>query len=619
MDSKLLLKEIENLKNKGLAESAADNIKKWLVEPDYAEFQEEIVGLIKSEDVAELNDAFYKVIPFGTGGRRGKMGAGTNRINSRTIAESIRGFSEYLIETFGADDVAKRGVVIAYDIRHNSERFAKISAEIFAANGLKVYFFGNFRSTPQLSFAIRHKKAAGGVMITASHNPPEDNAVKVYWEHGGQVVPPHDANIIEKVMRAKEIKRRDFNKAVKEGLIIILDETDDNAYVEAVANLSLGDYRDVDIVFTPLHGCATTSFLPVLKRVGFKKIHEVKEQMSADPNFSNAAKRVPNPEIPISLDLATAQAKKIKADLVVAADPDADRIGVVSRESYDNDNYIFLNGNQIAALLFDYIINELKKKNRPADNYVLVKTAVTTELLAKMARDNGIEVIGDVPVGCKYIADAAERLPAGKKFLFGGEESHGYLYGDYARDKDGAIAALFICEYAALLKQQGRTLFEQLEEIKKEYGYYRELVQSIFYRGMDGMEKMRRIMEELRKNLPTKINGLEVESVFDQLNKTVVDPRTGESVGKYDGFPDNALVFWLDKEKTIRAVARPSGTEPKIKFYAAVGLQAGKGISQKDYEQVKQDGDELAYAILEEMVKMAEKISPGGERYDILG
>ncbi|PIT88417.1 MAG: phospho-sugar mutase [Candidatus Magasanikbacteria bacterium CG10_big_fil_rev_8_21_14_0_10_36_32] len=617
-----ILNNLEILKINGLVDSAFENIKKWLTEPEYADFFNEIEKLINDENISELNDAFYKVMPFGTGGRRGKMGAGSNRMNTRTIAESSQGFSDYLIETFGSEDVKKRGVVITYDIRNNSELFAKYAAEIFAANGLTVYFFKGIRSTPQLSFTIRYKKAAGGVMISASHNPPEDNGIKVYWENGGQVVPPHDVNIIQKVMRVTEVKKCDFDQAIKDGKIILLDDVTDRAYAETVGSLSLGNYRDVDIVFTPLHGCASTSFLPVLKHVGFTKIHEVEEQMSFDPNFSNVAKRIPNPEVPISLDLATAQAKKIKADLVVAADPDADRIGVVSRRSYTGDEYVFLNGNQIAALLFDYITKELKKQGKLDNNYVLIKTAVTTDLLTKIAQDNGVEVIGDLPVGCKYIADAIDNIPPEKKFLFGGEESHGYLYGDYARDKDGAASSLLICEYAALLKQQGRTLFEQLEEIKKEYGYYRELVQSIFYRGMDGMDKMSLIMKKLREKLPVEINGLKVESVFDQLNKKTLDPRTGEVVGEYSGFPDNALVFWLNPEKMIRVVARPSGTEPKIKFYAAVGLptgQVGLPISQEKYEQIKKEGDKLAHAILEDLVKIAEQISPGGERYEILG
>lgn len=622
MLQKEFLDKLEILKNKGLVESAYNNVKKWLIAPEYVDFRDEIFELVSAENVAEINDAFYKVMPFGTGGRRGKMGAGPNRMNTRTIAESAQGFSDYLIETFGPADAGKRGVIIAYDIRHNSELFAKYAAEIFAANGLTVYFFKGIRSTPQLSFSIRYKKAAGGVMISASHNPPEDNGIKVYGQTGGQVVPPHDVNIIQKVMRVAGVKKCDFEQAVKDGKIILLDDGADRAYAETVGNLSLGNYRDVDIVFTPLHGCASTSFLPVLKHVGFKKIHEVKEQMAFDPNFSNVAKRIPNPEVPISLDLATAQAKQIKADLVVAADPDADRIGVVSRRSYGSDDYVFLNGNQIAALLFDYITKELKKQGKLVKNYVLLKTVVTTDLLTKIARDNGVEVIGDLPVGCKYIADAMDNIPVGKKFLFGGEESHGYIYGDYARDKDGAAAGLLICEYAALLKQQGRTLFEQLEEIKKEYGYFRELVQSIFFRGMDGMDKMSLIMEKLREKLPVEINGLKVESVFDQLNKKTIDPRTGETIGEYNGFPDNALVFWLNSKKTIRVVARPSGTEPKIKFYSAVGLptgQVGLPISQKEYEQVKKEGDELAHAILEDLVKIAEQISPGGERYEILG
>ncbi|MBU1613478.1 phospho-sugar mutase, partial [Patescibacteria group bacterium] len=470
------LENLEKLKKSGLVEAAFLNIKKWLEGDEYKEFWGEIEQMIAKEDIAELNDAFYQMIPFGTAGRRGKMGVGTNRINVRAIAESAQGFSEYLIECFGANQTSERGVVVTYDVRHHSLDFAKITAQVFSANGIKAYFFDNIRSTPQLSFTIRYKKAIGGVMISASHNPPSDNGIKVYWEHGGQVVPPHDANIIKKVSEVKGINLEDFEAELKAGKIVMLDESADKAYAEAVGNLSLGDYRDVHVVFTPLHGCASTSFLPVLRRVGFNHIDEVAEQMTLDPDFSQVAKQIPNPEVPISLGMATDQAKKSHADLVVAADPDADRIGVVSRESLASDNYIFLNGNQIGVLIFDYITRELKKKNALPANGVLVKTVVTTDLLTKIAEDNNLETIPDLPVGFKYIADAIENRMLDKVFLFGAEESHGYLYGDYARDKDGAVAALLICEYAALLKKEGRTLYEQLENIKREYGYYRELL-----------------------------------------------------------------------------------------------------------------------------------------------
>ncbi|MFA7653782.1 MAG: phospho-sugar mutase [Candidatus Magasanikbacteria bacterium] len=614
-----VFKALPELKNLGLVDSAFLNIKKWLEDDNYKEYWAEIKALIADKNVNELNNAFYKVIPFGTGGRRGKMGAGTNRINSRAIAESAQGFAQYLFTVFGEKAARERGVVITYDVRHHSLDFARVAAEVFVANGLKVYFFDGIRSTPQLSFTIRYKKAIGGVMISASHNPPSDNGIKIYWEYGGQVVPPHDLNIIKEVNSIRDVKQIDFDEALNRGKIIMLGNEADQAYAATVSSLSLGDYRDAKIIFTPLNGCAGTSFLPVLRRVGFKNIIEVQEQMAGDPDFSAVAKQIPNPEVPISLDLAINYARQNSADLVVAADPDADRIGVVSRKSFNNDEYVFLNGNQIGVLLLNYIIQELNNKNALPKNAVVIKTAVTTELLAQIARAHGIEVIGDLPVGFKYIADAMETRLAGRTFLFGTEESHGYLYGDYARDKDGAVAALLICEYASLLKRSGRTLFEQLEEIKKEYGYYRELLQSVFYPGMDGMDKMSAIMNALRANLPQEIAGLKVVEILDQLNKTVIDPATGKRAGEYVGFSDNALVFYLNKEKSIRVVARPSGTEPKIKFYAAVGKTVGKEKSEAEYLAIKKECDQLAYQIVDEMVKISDKISPGGEKFEVLG
>ncbi|MCX6779265.1 MAG: hypothetical protein NTU97_03470, partial [Candidatus Magasanikbacteria bacterium] len=307
------------------------------------------------------------------------------------------------------------------------------------------------------------------------------------------------------------------------------------------------------------------------------------------------------------------------ADLVVAADPDADRIGVVSRKIFAGNDFVFLNGNQIAVLLLDYIIKRKKENNSLPQSGVVIKTVVTTELLAKIALGNNLEVIGDTPVGFKYIAEAIDNQLAGREFVFGAEESHGYLFGDYAREKDGAVAALLICEYASWLKQENKTLYEQLEEIKKKYGYFRELLQSIFFTGMDGMAKMMKIMDVLRTDLPKEIDGFKVVSVLDQLNKKIIDPQTGQVISEYKGYPDNALIFYLNEEKTNRVVVRPSGTEPKIKFYVAVGKEVGLDKTEEEYQQIKKEADSLAFAWLEIFVKKAEAISSGGERFEVLG
>ena len=613
------LNQLADLQQKGLADSAIVNIKKWLGSEEYQSFWPEIGGLIEEKNITELNDAFYKVIPFGTGGRRGKMGVGTNRINARTIAESAQGVADYLKDFFGEEEIKRRGAVVTYDVRHNSRAFAEVAAGVFAANGLKVYFYDGVRSTPQISFTVRFKKAIAGAMISASHNPPSDNGIKIYWANGGQILPPHDVGVIEKVSQVDKINILDFQEAVATGKIVMLGEEVDSLYQEAVAQMSLGNFREAKIVFTPLNGCAVTSFLPVLHRLGFKNIIEVKEQMTPDPDFLHVAKQIPNPEVPISLDLATQLAKKEQADLVVAADPDADRIGVVSRKSLAGNDFVFLNGNQIAVLLLDYIIKRKKANQTLPQSGVVIKTVVTTELLAKIAIDNNLEVIGDTPVGFKYIAEAIDNQLAGREFIFGAEESHGYLFGDYARDKDGAVAALLICEYASWLKQENKTLFEQLEEIKKKYGYFRELLQAIYFTGMDGMVKMEKIMNVLRADLPKEINGFKVVSVLDQLNKKFIDPQSGLVVGDYKGYADNALIFYLNAEKTDRVVVRPSGTEPKIKFYVAVGKEVGLDKTEIEYEQIKQEANKQALALLELFVKRAEEISPGGERFEILG
>lgn len=614
-----LFEQLEELKQSGLVEEAIINIKKWLSDDEFVDFWDEIANLIEQKNVTELNDAFYKIIPFGTGGRRGKMGAGSNRINTRTIAESAQGFADYLKDCFDGEEIKRRGVVITYDVRNNSRLFAEVAAGVFVANGMQVYFYDGVRSTPQISFSILYKNAIAGAMISASHNPASDNGIKIYWENGGQVLPPHDTNIIKKVSEVKKINKINFQEALAEGKIVLLGNQADGAYYEAVEKLSLGNFRDVKIVFTPLHGCAVTSFLPILKRIGFKDIIEVTEQMIADPNFSHVSKNIPNPEVPISLDVATSLAKKEVADLVLAADPDADRIGVVSRANYNSDDYNFLNGNQISVLLLDYIVRQRKINGTLPEYGVVVKTVVTTELLTRIALANQLDVIGSVPVGFKYIAEAMDNQLAGREFIFGAEESHGYLYGTYARDKDGAVAALLICEYAALLKQKNKTLFEQLEEIKKEYGYFRELLQAIYFTGMDGMAKMEKIMSVMRDNLFKEILGRKVVSVLDQSNKKIIDPATGGVIEEYVGYPDNALIYYLNEEKTDRVVVRPSGTEPKIKFYVAVGQDVGKDKTEEEYSLIKNEVDNQAFEFLEEFVKKAEAISEGGQRFEILG
>lgn len=605
---------IENLQKQGLVDSAAQNIERWLTDPIYAEFKDELETLLQTGDVQALNDAFYQVIPFGTGGRRGKMGVGTNRINSYTIAVSAQGFAEYLLAHFGIDEVQKRGLVVTYDVRHNSERFAKVAASVFAANGIQVFFYNGVRATPQTSFTIRFKGAIGGAMISASHNPPSDNGIKIYWETGGQLLPPHDQHTIDAVNAVKEIKSGDFDTFVQEGKIQLMGEEADIAYHKAVGSLSLGAYRDAKIVFTPMHGVAISSFLPVLKRVGFQQIIELESQMTPDPDFSHVVNHSPNPEVPQSLQDAIEKAKEVQADIVLAADPDADRIGVVSRASLESNEYVFLNGNQIGVLLLDYITQQ---KN--FNNGVVIKTVVTTDLISAIAKANAIDVISDLPVGFKYIGDAIENRLDGREFVFGAEESHGYLYGDYARDKDGAIAALLISEYASKLKQDNKTLYQQLEQVKKKYGYYRELLQAVYYHGMDGMQKMMSIMDALREDMPQKIAGLQVHSVLDQENKVWLDGQSGERISEYVGFPNNALIFYLDEEQSKRVVVRPSGTEPKIKFYAAVGLPVGEDKSEDEYEKIKVQADELAHNVLEWVVSKAEEIAAGGERFQVLG
>ncbi len=611
--------QLADLQKKGLVESAVTYITRWLESTELQPFHKEIMGLIERGDVMALNDAFFKPIPFGTAGIRGVMGVGANRINIRTISQAAQGYVNYLKKYHSADALAERGMVITYDVRHHSKEFAEAAAGVFAQNGCKVYFYSGVRSTPQISFSIRNLGAVGGAMISASHNPPADNGIKLYWENGGQLVPPHDGKVIAEGEAVTQVTTINFEEALQAKKIIMLDESIDEDYQEAVSKQSLGENRDVHIVFTPLHGCASTSLLPVLRRAGFKYIDEVRGQMPFDPDFKGVTKQIPNPEIPESLDKAILQAKQSNADIVLAADPDADRIAVVSKAAPGSEEYIFLNGNQIGVLLLDYITRQRKVAGTLPIGGVVIKTIVTSELISQIATENGLSLIGDVPVGIKYIADAIDNRLNGKPFVFAAEESHGYVCGTYGREKDSASAGLLISEFAALLKSQGKTLAQELDVIKKKYGYYREIQQSLYFTGMDGMHKMLKIMDVLRNNLPTEIGGQPVYSVLDQQNKKIIDPQNGKLLGEYIGFPDNALIFYLTPNKNTRVVVRPSGTEPKIKFYVAVGELVGEDKTDSEYKGIQKSVNDVAFKLVASLVAFAETISAGGKKSDILG
>ncbi len=457
---------------------ARDHIHTWLTESRYAEYAPQIAEHIETEQWQALDDAFWTIIPFGTGGRRGRMyPIGSNAINDRTIGESAQGLADY-VKAFhakeGHDEGTHFSCALAYDTRHQSEHFARLCAEVMVAAGFQVYFLQGHRSTPELSFAVRQKKCSCGIMVTASHNPPSDNAVKAYWSTGGQLLPPHDQGTIDKVMSVDQIERADFDQALAAGNIELCQEEIDPLFCEAVLRQQTPGPRDLNVVYSPLHGVGTTAVCPVLEGAGFSNVELYGPQAEPDPDFTNVPDHVSNPENPAIFDDIAAYAKKKGADLVLATDPDCDRIGCSAPLTTAPDaEWHTLTGNQIGALITDYILETRQQQGNLSSQHYIVKTLVTTELARRIADSYGVRTIGELLVGFKWIGGVMDD-EGPENFLFGTEESHGYLAGTHVRDKDGAVAALLLCELAAKLKAEGQTLHEKLESLFWQHGVHAE-------------------------------------------------------------------------------------------------------------------------------------------------
>ena len=510
----------------------------------------------------ELIESFYRDLEFGTGGLRGIMGVGSNRMNKYTVGAATQGMANYLKINFPNLEQIK--VAIACDSRNNSEYFAKITADVFSANGIKVFLFESLRPTPELSFAIRHFGCQGGIVITASHNPKEYNGYKAYWEDGGQLISPHDKNVIAEVQKIEKIDDVKFDG--NNELIQIIGEDVDNVYLEKIKSLSLAPdtisrQKDFKIVYTPLHGTGVKLVPAALKLFGFENVYVVEEQAIPDGNFPTVAS--PNPEESAALKMAMDKANEINADLVMATDPDADRVGIAIRV---NDDMVLLNGNQAASLLIYYLITKWKENNKLTGNEYIVKTIVTSELLAKIAQSNNVESY-DVLTGFKFIADIIKRFEGKRTFIGGGEESYGYLVGDFVRDKDAVISCAMIAETAAWAADKGIGLFDLLRDMYIEYGFYKEKLVSVVRKGKSGAEEIQEIMKNFRKNPPKTLDGSKVVMIKDYQSSISKNMKTGEEE-IIDLPKSNVLQFFtVDGGKVS---VRPSGTEPKIKFYFGV-------------------------------------------------
>lgn len=534
----------------------------------------EIENLLKNDE-AELIESFYKDLEFGTGGLRGIMGVGTNRMNIYTVGMATQGLSNYLKKQFSDTEIK---VAIAHDSRNNSKLFAEKTASVFSANGIKVFLFDSLRPTPELSFAIRKLGCQSGVVVTASHNPKEYNGYKVYWEDGGQIVSPHDKNIIAEVQKITNVSDIQFDDDLKN--VEIIGEQIDKDYINELVQLSLNpkiikNQNNLKIVYTPIHGTGVELVPKTLKAYGFENITIVEEQEIPDGNFPTV--KSPNPEEPAALELALQKAKEIDADIVMATDPDADRVGIAVKN--DKNDFILLNGNQAAALLINYLISQWNKNNKLKGKEYIIKTIVTSELLKDIADKYEVECY-DVLTGFKYIADIIKQKEGKMKFIGGGEESYGYLAGEFVRDKDAVMSCALLAETAAWAKDQGKTLYEQLIDIYVEFGLYKEKLVSVVKKGKSGAEEIQAMMDNFRSNPPQTINNsnvmlihdFEKQKTFDQISHLRYDIDLPKS---------NVLQFILKDGSKISV--RPSGTEPKIKFYFGVKDTLEK---REDFEKV---------------------------------
>lgn len=561
----------------------------WTSDQFDDETRQKVQHLIEN-DPEELTDSFYRHLEFGTGGLRGIMGVGTNRMNKYTVGMATQGLVNYLKKSFGDKQLK---AAIAYDTRNNSPYFAQITAEVLSANGVHVYLFENIHPTPVLSFAIRHLGCQTGVMVTASHNPKEYNGYKVYWNDGGQLVPPHDKNVIAEVQ--KILSPADVNFSAKPDLIKMIGEEVDAAYIEAVKSLSLSPeaierQQNLKIVFTPIHGTAVYLVPRCLERFGFKNLHTIESQNVPDGNFPTV--KSPNPEESEALTLALNKAKEIDADIVMATDPDADRVGIAVKDHHGN--FVLLNGNQAASVLIYYLLHTWHQKGWITGKEYIVKTIVTSELLLQIGRKYGVEGF-DVLTGFKYIAEIIRQLEGVKKFIGGGEESYGYLVGDFVRDKDAVSACCMIAEAAAWAAEMGKSYFQVLVDLYVEFGFYKEKLLSVTKKGKAGAEAIVAMMNDFRSNPPQQLGGTKLEVIKDYQKQLEMNLSTGIT-RSIDLPKSDVLQFFLADGSKI--TVRPSGTEPKIKFYFGI---KGELKSAEEFDQVDQALEERIGRIINDM------------------
>ena len=571
-----------------------DTYNDWLQNPYFDEATKEELRAI-TDDEKEIEDRFYRQLEFGTGGLRGVIGAGTNRMNIYTVRQATQGLANYIISQNGQE----KGVAIAYDSRIMSPEFATEAALCLNANGIKTYRFTSLRPTPELSFAVRKLGCIAGIVVTASHNPREYNGYKVYWEDGAQITPPHDKNILAEVAKVTSfdlVKTMEKADAVAAGLYQEIDTEIDEAYMEELKKQSIHPEvisemaKDFTIVYTPLHGTGNIPVRRVLKELGFEKVYVVPEQEKPDGTFPTVA--YPNPESPKAFELALALAKKVDADIVLATDPDADRLGVYCKDT-KNGNYVSFTGNMSGMLIAEYILKERTATGTMPENPALVETIVTTDMAKVIAQAYGVHLI-EVLTGFKYIGEQIRLFEENHtyNYVFGLEESYGCLAGTYARDKDACVAVMMLCEVASWYKKQGKTLWDAMLAMYEKYGYFKEGLETITLKGMDGAQQIQQMMAEAREHLPQQIGDAKVLAVRDYKTDVRYDMTDGSKSAT--GLPTSNVLYY-ELEDHSWCCVRPSGTEPKIKFYFGV-----KGTSLSDAEAKLDSLQKAMMALLEQ-------------------
>jgi len=580
------------MENKELLDAVLVKANAWLSGDYDDETKAEVKRMINSDDKTELIESFYKDLEFGTGGLRGIMGVGSNRMNKYTVGAATQGLSNYLLKVFSNLEEIK--VVISYDCRHNSPEFAQITADVFSANGIKVYLFDSLRPTPEVSYAIRKLKCQSGVMITASHNPKKYNGYKAYWEDGAQVTPPHDTNIIDEVNNVKSASDIKFNSNPK--LIETLGEDMDKQFIESLKVVLLSPdavkkHHDIGIVYTPLHGTGVKIVPEALKAYGFTNIINVPEQDVVSGDFPTVVS--PNPEDPAAMAMAVKRGIETNAELVFATDPDADRFGAGIRD--DKGEFILLNGNQTMIILIYYLVTRWKELGKLTGNEYTVRTIVTSELTQIISEKNGIEMF-ECYTGFKWIASVMRELENKRKYIGGGEESYGFLAEDFVRDKDSVSAAALFAEIAAWCKDNNRTIYEMLQDIYIDYGFSKEKGVSVVKEGMSGAQEIQKMMDDFRHNPLKEIAGSTVVQIKDFDILEAKDVITG-TVTKLD-MPVTSNVLQYFTQDGTKVSIRPSGTEPKIKFYIET---KGKLASRADYNKVNEEIDKKIEKICKDL------------------